>query len=119
MCVWTGQRLKKRFAVDHTMPFSIWRNNDLWNLLPTLPRVNAEKSDKIVSLDLLSSSRDRIVYYWGIMKERAESRFFLEIERSLVRGGCDRRNWQQAAFAGLVENVETLAVHRGLRRWAP
>jgi hypothetical protein len=37
----------------------------------------------------------------------------------LVRGRCDRRNWQQAAFAGLVENVETLAVHRGLRRWEP
>ncbi|MFC1657568.1 methyltransferase domain-containing protein [Candidatus Moduliflexota bacterium] len=119
MCVWTGTSLSRRFAVDHTMPFSIWRNNDLWNLLPTSSQVNSKKSDKLVSLDVLTSSRDRIVYYWEIMKERAESRFLLEIERSLVRGRCDGRNWQQAAFAGLVENVETLAVHRGLRRWAP
>jgi len=119
MCVWTGLSLRKKFAVDHTMPFSIWRNNDLWNLLPTSPKVNADKSDKLVSLNALTSSRDRIVYYWEMMRERVESRFFLEIERSLVRGEYDKKNWQQAAFAGLVENVETVAVHRGLRRWEP
>ena len=119
VCVWTGQSLSKNLVVDHTLPFSVWRNNDLWNLLPTARCVNSKKTDKLVKGTVLKSSRDRIVYYWEVMQSRAEDRFFREIERALVRGRCDRRNWQLPAFAGLVENVETLAVQRGLRRWEP
>jgi hypothetical protein len=33
-CVWTGGRLVQRFDIDHGIAFSLWRNNDLWNLFP-------------------------------------------------------------------------------------
>jgi hypothetical protein len=36
-CVWTGTVLR-RFEVDHLIPFSLWYNNDLWNLLPAARR---------------------------------------------------------------------------------
>jgi len=37
-CVWSGNSLGRRFDVDHVLPFSLWRNNDLWNLLPASPQ---------------------------------------------------------------------------------
>jgi hypothetical protein len=39
-CVWTGSLIKQDFHVDHMIPFALWRNNDLWNLLPAAPQVN-------------------------------------------------------------------------------
>lgn len=118
-CVWTGVPLGRRFAVDHTVPFSIWHNNDLWNLLPAARDVNAKKSDKLISKRLLIKSKDRVIHYWGILKKNAEERFSVEVSRALVRGTLDLHNWEQAAFSGLVENVETLAIQRGLERWDP
>jgi hypothetical protein len=32
-CVWTGKTIST-YDIDHLIPFSIWKNNDLWNLLP-------------------------------------------------------------------------------------
>ena len=33
-CVWTGRKIST-YVIDHVIPFSIWKNNDLWNLLPS------------------------------------------------------------------------------------
>jgi len=118
-CVWTDEPLNMRFAVDHTVPFSVWHNNDLWNLLPAAPMVNSRKSDKLVTKELLLRQRDAIIEYWAMLKTAAEGRFTVEVGRSLVRGRYDPANWQALAFAGLVENVEALAIQRGLERWEP
>ncbi len=118
-CVWTDEPLKSHFSVDHTVPFSVWHNNDLWNLLPSAPLVNSRKSDKLVTKSLLLHRRDSIIQYWEILKDSAESRFMVEVDRSLVRGHFDSGDWQYPAFAGLVENVEALALQRGLERWEP
>ena len=118
-CVWTDKALSVGFAVDHTVPFSISRSNDLWNLLPADPRVNIRKSDKLVTKWLLYKRRDAILHYWAIMRVAAEKRFSVELERSLLHEPYDPANWQYASFAGLVESVETLAAQRGLERWEP
>jgi len=118
-CVWTDKPLTARFVVDHTVPFSIWHNNDLWNLVPAHGQTNMEKSDKLVTQDLLVASRDRIIHCWEMLKSQAEERFVTEISRSLLRGPYQTLNWKQAAFSGLIENVETLAIQRGLPRWEP
>ncbi len=40
-CVWSGRALHgKQFDVDHLLPYSIWGNNDLWNLLPADKKIN-------------------------------------------------------------------------------
>jgi hypothetical protein len=31
-CVWSGNKISQ-YDIDHIIPFSIWKNNDLWNLL--------------------------------------------------------------------------------------
>jgi SAM-dependent methyltransferase len=116
-CVWTGVPLGTQFVVDHAIPFSLWKNNDLWNLLPVAKSVNAEKRDKLVGRRTLETSKDRIVYYWEVLRENAAERFSMEVDHSLVRGKTDLVDWKTNAFLGLMENVEMLAIQRGTERW--
>lgn len=76
-CVWSQRELVgQAFDVDHAMPFSYWRNNDLWNLFPASPTINSQKSDRLPTYRQLNCSRELIVDYWrglnGAMGERFE-----------------------------------------------
>jgi hypothetical protein len=44
---WSESKLDGDFPVDHVIPFSLWRNHDLWNLLPAHPRRNHQKKDRL------------------------------------------------------------------------
>ena len=68
-CLWSGASLGKGFVVDHAIPFSVWRSNDLWNVFRAATKVNSSKSDKLVSKRILLSSRDRIIHYWETLKQ--------------------------------------------------
>jgi SAM-dependent methyltransferase len=41
-CVWSAKALKHKYDIDHSMPFSRWPNNDLWNLVPSDQKINIE-----------------------------------------------------------------------------
>lgn len=56
-CVWTD-RLSPSYDIDHLIPFSVWRNNDLWNLLSAQASVNNMKRDKILTPDLVERRRN-------------------------------------------------------------
>ncbi|MGZ0016567.1 HNH endonuclease domain-containing protein [Yeosuana sp. AK3] len=43
-CVWTGRNISN-YDIDHLIPFSVWKNNDLWNLLPSDSKINNQKRD--------------------------------------------------------------------------
>jgi len=63
-CVWSENTLKKNYDIDHSMPFSRWPNNDLWNLLPTDCEINNQKSDRLPTEHKLKSAKNRIQYWW-------------------------------------------------------
>lgn len=63
-CVWSAKSLKQNYAIDHSMPFSRWPNNDLWNLLPTDSKVNNQKSDRLPTEHKLKYSKERIQHWW-------------------------------------------------------
>ncbi len=65
-CAWTGRTLDGRFEVDHASPYSVWGNNDRWNLLPCLARVNRAKSDALPTRQLLVGRRVALVRYSGL-----------------------------------------------------
>jgi hypothetical protein len=119
-CVWTGAPVRRvSLAVDHVIPFSLWFNNDLWNLLPTSRHLNSVKSDRLVSRVSLLKSRDRIIHYWELVRREHSERFYTELRRSLIRKETPAEaNWQISAFAGLLENVEAIAIQRGIERWS-
>ena len=115
-CVWTGKSLVRGFEVDHVIPYSLWRNNQLWNLLPATKQANQQKSDKIPTTALLLKRQDAIVHCWQTMKLEAMPRFQAEIERFL--GGNDS-DWEHQLFGKLRESAELTALQRGVERWEP
>ncbi|MEN9987130.1 MAG: hypothetical protein RLZZ585_169 [Bacteroidota bacterium] len=66
-CAWSGKRIKEvsDLAIDHAVPFSVMFNNDYWNLLPCLTKVNGKKSDKILSTNQIQLAKERILDIWN------------------------------------------------------
>ena len=119
-CTWTGTRLAKdAFEVDHVIPYSVTYNNDLWNLVPSTKKVNSSKSDRLVGSEVLDLCKERILASWEVLREDYPRRFELEVKRSLIRPRAHAFRWEEAAFAGLKEKIENLAVLRGIPRWSP
>lgn len=119
-CTWTQKVLTPRgFDIDHIIPFSLWHNNELWNLVPAGSRVNNQKRDKLVSREVLFRSRDMIIPYWQHQRTAMPDRFDREIGRSLLGRTSREKNWEVPAFTALCEAIETVALQRGIERWSP
>jgi hypothetical protein len=84
-CVWSGDRLKQQYEIDHCFPFAHWPNNHFWNLLPTTPRVNAKKGDRLPSAEQLEAAAGRIRDWWHRAYADTEyaSQFFEEADAAL------------------------------------
>ena len=118
VCVWTDKTLSNdRFDVDHAMPFSLWRNNDLWNLFPAAPAVNADKSDSLPTYDLLNRRRDTIIHYWRGLDSALGERFAREAQTLFGRDSFTPGNWEPRLFSRFVEAFEITANQRGADRW--
>lgn len=119
-CVWSGKNLEdRRFEVDHIIPFTLWRNNDLWNMMPAEPKYNLLKSDKLPGHELLVKRKEQIIYYWEATRQRLQDRFQKESERFSSDYYLFGRNsnWQGKLFAALMEAVESTAIHFSTARW--
>ena len=113
-CVWSGKRIQ-RYDIDHIIPFSVWKNNDLWNLLPTHPKTNSQKGDKIPSEKLLENQKQLIMYYWNFLNQTLQDQFIKEINISLI--GDKINNWQDIAFEQLKSNCIYLKNIKGIEEW--
>ena len=95
-CVWSGRKLSnENLVVDHMIPFSIWSNNDLWNLLPAHARVNSRKSDAIPAPALVRRREGRIREYWCLLKSANRNRYRQELQMSLLGSGYSGNDWEQ------------------------
>jgi len=117
-CVWTGKALAGKYHVDHVIPYSVWGNNDYWNLLPCQDKVNSQKSDSLPTHSLIHARTDSIVQYWQFYRKNLPNRFDIQISRSL---GCvpGEAGWERAALAGLQETIQRIEATRGLAFWQP
>jgi SAM-dependent methyltransferase len=113
-CVWTGKSLKKDFDIDHVIPFDLWHNNDVWNLLPSSELANSKKSNKLPSAQLLQARRDYIIGYWEILRTENQYRFDQEASTLIA---IPKTNWQTALFGQMCEAIEVTALQRGVGRW--
>ncbi len=116
ICVWSGKVITGRYDVDHVIPYSLWHNNSLWNLMPSDPRVNNDKRDKLPSSELLNSSRDRLIHYWRETRSVYCHRFDREYA-SFTGKSPDPNSWERTLFSSLFESVETVAIQRGVERY--
>lgn len=117
-CVWTGGRISDDLNIDHILPFSIWRNNDLWNLLPTKAKINGRKDDKIPSIELLNKRKDSIISYWTLIRKSEQIVFDKELSISLVtRKKLNQQNWESVAFESLQDKCSYLIKTRGFQEF--
>lgn len=113
-CIWTGNSLRDSFDVDHVIPFDLWHNNDVWNLLPASKTANSKKSNKLPSTQILRSRKDCIIGYWELLRKNNSQRFDKEAETLLV---MPPDNWQNALYAQMCNAIEVTALQRGVGRW--
>lgn len=113
-CVWTGKAITDDLNIDHMLPFSVLRNNDLWNLMPAKKKINGKKDDKIPSPELLAKSKDRIINYWNHIREIQNVRFEREAGLRLVQKDLFKTtNWENAAFQSFQDKCDYLIKIRG------
>jgi hypothetical protein len=113
-CVWTGARLGEKWDVDHVIPFDLWHNNDVWNLLPASKAANSKKSNKLPSTELLRDRKDSIVGYWEMLRGKNAERFDKEAETLIA---LPSSNWQNPLYGQLCHAIEVTALQRGVGRW--
>lgn len=119
-CVWSGRPLSERsFAVDHVIPFALWGNNDLWNLVPAHPAINGQKSDKLPTSALLHECREPIVESWSLLRDTMPDAFDRHARTLLGVAQHGGRDWHDQLFARMRQAVEETALQRGVERWAP
>lgn len=116
-CVWTGKNVKK-YDIDHALPFSIWRNNDIWNLFPADSKVNNSKRDKLPSRKLINNSRKRIFDYWDMYFEKVANLFLYQAGNFCGTQFTDlSKMTRETLFSAFNETVEVSAEQRGVVRW--
>lgn len=114
-CVWTGKPITS-YDVDHMIPFSVWKNNELWNLLPSQSSTNNQKRDKIPSVDLIEKRKDLILYYWELINDNQSYRFQKEIQVALL-GNNPFSGWQKTSIKQLQSSCNYLITNRGYEEW--
>lgn len=114
-CIWSGKELKgKKYDVDHVLPFSIWFNNDLWNMLPTDRVLNQQKKkDKIPTRKLIEKRADIIMNYWANYQEAMPLLFKSQIEVALIGKDVNKDKIFDTAIESLCNKSDYLIYDRG------
>jgi SAM-dependent methyltransferase len=118
-CTWSDKPLRQDFAVDHVIPFALWGNNDLWNLVPADPKTNGNKSDKLPASELLQTRRPQIIESWEYLRAELVEPFDRQAQHLLGKPLTANGGWKDELFSVLREAIEMTAIQRGVERWHP
>jgi hypothetical protein len=120
-CVWSGQRLRDDYDIDHCFPFAAWPCGDAWNLMPASRQINNQKSNRLVTQDALKRASETITNWWEDAflagSDDARRRLFLEAGLTLPL------LIESPAPADIIDAMKVhrirLAKDQGLRPWEP
>jgi hypothetical protein len=117
-CVWTREKIISldESNIDHLIPFSVWKNNDLWNLLPATRSINNNKRDKIPSPEIIERQKDLILNYWETIFESQSTRFQKEMQVALL-GNNVWGSWKDIGISQLQNSCAYLIENRGFEAW--
>jgi hypothetical protein len=118
LSVWTGNRIIGDLNIDHVLPYSLWKNNDLWNLVPTSFKDNHDKNDKIPTPELLLRQRELMIYYWELTYKHFPIRFQQETQVALLgKILFDSKNWQKTCMESLIQKCRFLIEVKGFEAY--
>ena len=114
-CVWSGKPLRtNNYDVDHVLPYSVWFNNDLWNMLPTDRVVNQkQKKAKIPTPELIIKRSDIIKSYWEQYLQQWPVQFKGQIEVALTGPNVREEQLTDYAIEALCGKAHYLIHDRG------
>lgn len=120
-CVWSGQRLRDDYDIDHCFPFAAWPCGDAWNLMPASKQINNQKSNRLVTQAAIERASETITNWWqGAFLAGdgdSRSRFFLEAGQTLPL------LIESPTPADIIDAMKMhrirLAKDQGLRPWEP
>jgi hypothetical protein len=120
--VWTGEAMvdSDDIEIDHCIPYSLWGNNSLWNLLPSTKAANRKKRHRIPSRDLLSGSRERIESWWerAFVESPNRRRFSIEATASLPGVDVDADEPElDPIYDALVRQVDRMKRDQQVETW--
>lgn len=119
-CVWTDRRLTaESLHIDHVLPWSLWHNNDLWNLVPASKKANLSKSDQLPERQFLRGRKPVFKDTWARTEASARDRFRREAQAQLGRQLGRDESVLDELFDVLCESVERTRLQRGLSAWTP
>lgn len=114
-CVWSGKELiGEKYDVDHLLPFSVWFNNDLWNMLPSDKALNQHKKrDKIPTRKLIEKRGDVIIDYWSNYQQAMPLLFKSQMEVALIGKDIQENTMLDIAVESLCKKSDYLIYDRG------
>jgi phage repressor protein C with HTH and peptisase S24 domain len=86
--------------------------------LPASKKANADKKDRLPTIDLMKKRKESVLCYWEAEYEAFPNRFAHEASRLLGKR-LNTSNWENGLFSAFVEAVEVTAIQRGVERWQP
>ncbi|WP_343246381.1 HNH endonuclease signature motif containing protein [Diplocloster hominis] len=110
-CFYCGRKLDKNIHVDHFIPWSFVKNDNLWNFVLSCPRCNVRKSNNLVSQDYLVKIENRNNI---IMEESTQSSFIKDEFCGYYPGLLDRM-WKYARMSGIRERSDFLEASTELK----
>jgi SAM-dependent methyltransferase len=120
-CIWSGRKIRNDYAIDHCFPFSYWPNNDAWNLLPSLPRVNSNKSNKLPSASVINDAKERMQQWWHdayMQDEDTRASFVQEAKFALpLNTGCGRTSDLESIYQGVQNQRSRLRTFQQIMEW--
>lgn len=115
-CVWSGKKLTNEFDTDHIIPHSFWKNNDIWNLLPSAKSINNDqKRAKIPSVERLQQQKDLIMNTWELTHTKYKEQF--EREVALTLNIIPSLFSYTSIFTSLCDKSRYLVEELGLEEW--
>lgn len=116
-CVWSGKTVSEEtLAVDHLIPFSIWKSNELWNLVPADSKINGSKSDLIPNSSRLENRKQEIFSSWEALFTKYPHEFTRGLTVGLL-GEEPKEDWKEKAFERLCAISRYLIDSRGYEEW--
>ena len=101
-CFYCGRKFEKTIHVDHFIPWTFVKNDNLWNFVLACPKCNLRKRDNLVSQDYLVKIENRNSM---LMKITGTARSFVEKEFTGYYSGLLKHMWQYAKMSGFREKM--------------
>ena len=116
VCTWSKTKLNKRYDIDHTFPFARWPNNDLWNLVPTKPIINRNKSDKLITEQRLLNSKEEVMHFWQQAWQEEQTLFFTQANMALPDLSSENTDFD-TVFEAMLSQRERIKETQQLVDW--